>query len=479
MSETFEDAMPIDPMAMPKGRRLRVIESLPLGRTLPHSQEAEEWLLSCCLMDSGDTLSKCILAGLTPFSFHVPSASLIFGTLLDLYRDQKPVDLGVLVETLRTKKLLDSVGGYPYITQISSAMPTTAQAYYFIAKVAELHKIREIIKAATATVEDCFNYTGDIEAFVTTVSDGMNRAIGGVSDHVEATIQAVAAELHAEVTSPNGGQRKVAGEVSWGLIDIDKGCGRLAPGNLVVLAGPPSTGKSALADQISWGNAAIGNETLVFTYEMTKREKAIRIAQQISHLNYDQLYAAPMDRKQAFEQAVKGIVDCKHLHVYERDISVNRITARVRSFIDKGKKVGLIVVDFLQYLARLEAQIGRERTDEKIGRLTAALKALAREAECPVLLLSSLNREGYREGNRANVASLKASGEIESDGDVVAMLHWPAENPVTRDAQDPHDSTQNFFYVEFNQEKGRMRGVHQIGLMFDRHATRFENLSTR
>jgi replicative DNA helicase len=462
IDETFETARPVS-----------------ARRELPHSVDSEEGLISCCLMDGGDTVSKCILAGITPLSFFGSANATMFDALAELYREQKPIGIMALMETLRIKKRLDEVGGVSELARIGHLQPTTMYAQFFIGKVSELYRVREIIAACAQTLEESYAYTGEIEDFTDKISDRMNRAIGGVSDHAEATIQAVAAELHAEVTSPDGGQKKGIGEVSWGLVDVDKGCGRLAPGNLIVLAGPPSTGKSAVADQVAWGSAVVGNETLVFTYEMTKREKAIRIAQQVSRLNYDQLYTAPMDRKQAFDQAVKGIVDCPHLHVYERDVSVNRITARVRSFIDKGKKVGLIVVDFLQYLARLEAQIGRERTDEKIGRLTAALKALAREAECPVLLLSSLNREGYREGNRANVASLKASGEIESDGDVVVLLHWPAENPVSGAAQDPHDSTQSHFYVEFNQEKGRMRGVHQIGLLFDRHATRFENLSQR
>lgn len=446
-----------------------------VGRTLPHSLESEEYLLSCCMLDGAAVIARCIMAGITPLSFYDTKHAIIFETLLALYATQRPTDASVVAAELVTHRQLDSVGGYAFITQVTSRIPTTAQAGYFIDKVREQFLLREVIRSATGTVEDCYNFSGGIDEFIGTINDRMAKVTGHGLENAEESFQKNAEQLLAEVTTPEVERKGPVGEVSWGLVDLDRQCGKLSPGNLIVIAGMPSTGKSAIADQVAWGAAAIGLETLVFTYEMTKREKAIRMAQQVSHLNYDQFYTAPADRRAQFTAAVRAISECQTLHVFERDTSVNRVSARVRAFANRGRKVGLVVVDFLQYLARMEPYIGKERTDEKIGRLTAALKNIARECACPVMLLSSLNRDGYRDGNRPTMASLRASGEIESDADVVAILHWPKENPATRETQDAHDSGQNYFYVEFNQDKGRNKGVHQIGLTFDRHATRFEN----
>lgn len=441
----------------------------------PASEEAERHLLSCCLLDGQETIARAVLAGISPLSLGVPNHVIIFETLLELYAAQKLTDIHIVAEELRTKRKLEEIGGYAFLVQITKSESTTAHAVYFIEKVKEQSMLRDILRACATATEECANFTGDLEQLTAKIDARMGKAMGRGLDDSEESFSQVAAKILTEIQSPNWSKETPANEVSWGLVDIDKMCGKLAPGNLIVIAGMPSTGKSALADQVAWNNAKSGSETLIFTYEMTKREKAIRIAQQCGKLNYDKLASAPSDKRAAFIASVKAISECKTLHVFEKDVTVNRILSRVRAFTNRGKKVGLIVVDFLQYLARLEPQLGKERTDEKIGRMTAALKNIARESQCPIVLLSSLNRDGYREGNRPNLASLRSSGEIESDADVVAILHWPKEHPGTKAPQDPHDPIQNFYCVEFNQDKGRSHGVHQVYLTFDRQSTKFEN----
>lgn len=463
MSESFEDAKAVPPGSL-------------IGRTLPHSPEAEERLLSCCLLDGNDAVTRCITGGITPFSFYLQANQELYALIHQLYVAQKPIDVAVLYIELQKINRLEIVGGMRFLSHLEALLPTTAQTPYYIDKVREMAVIRSVIAACSSSLEECFSFDGDLGVLTTKIGERVNRALGQTGEKAEPTFQRVAKELHEEVSAPALTVKKPTGEVSWHLIDVDRACGLMQPGNLVVVAGMPSTGKSALADLVAWKTAEAGKETVIFTYEMTKREKAVRIAQQISGINYDQLEMIPRDYRQQFVAATQKIMQCNRLHVFERDISTARMTARARSLSQSGKKIGLIVVDFLQYLARLEPQVGRERTDEKIGRITAAAKQMARDEGCPVMMLSSLNRDGYKDGNRPTMASLRASGEIESDADVIAILHWPKTMP-NGSPQDPHDSTQSRFFVEFNQEKGRSKGVHQIGLIFDRKATRFQNFT--
>src|SRR5881394_3493369 len=137
-----------------------------VGRTLPHSVEAEEYLLSCCLLDGADVVSRCLEARIKPESFYDPKHGIIFERLLDLYNRQAPIDISVVAEELKTTRQLDAVGGFPFLTQISSRIPTTAQATYFIERVREQSLLREIIRSATGAVEDCYNFTGGIDEFV-------------------------------------------------------------------------------------------------------------------------------------------------------------------------------------------------------------------------------------------------------------------------------------------------------------------------
>ncbi len=114
-----------------------------VGRTAPHSLEAEEYLLACCLLDGADVISRCLEARIRPESFYLAAHGIVFERLLDLYNRQTPVDVAVLAEDLKTIKQLDAVGGFAFLTQISSRIPTTAQAGYFIEKVRELHLLRD------------------------------------------------------------------------------------------------------------------------------------------------------------------------------------------------------------------------------------------------------------------------------------------------------------------------------------------------
>lgn len=452
--------------------------SAPNTRTLPSSIDSEMGLLCLCFMDGAEMMAKCIMGGVKTANFYEPKHQVIFDTMTDLYAANKPLTVSVVAEELKTRRRLEEAGDFNYLTQLSGAVPTTAEAAFYIEKVCETATLREVIRACQSAVEECYDFTGGLDELSSQIGDRITKALGQGAESEE-TIQVVAGALEHELSLPEAQRPKPVGEVSWGLVDVDAKCGKMQAGNLVILAGMPSTGKSALADAIAWKNAlagkADGHETVLFTYEMTKREKAIRIAQQNSRLNYDQVNLAPPDMRRGFMKELRAIQDCKTLHVFERDITVQRVLARCRSFVTRGKKVGLVVVDFLQYFARLEATIGRERTDEKIGRITSALKQIARECDCPTLLLSSINREGYKDGNRPTMGNLKGSGEIDSDADAIAILHWPKVNPMTNEEQDPHDGYQSAFYVEFNQDKGRHKGVQQVGLSFERPITRFSN----
>lgn len=444
-----------------------------IGRPLPSSLEAEELLLSCILLDGPEIIAKAIMAGIAVESFYSTAHGIIFEILLDLYTQQKPMDVSVVAEELKTRKLLDQVGGYAFLTQISRLVPTQAQASYFIEKVREQALLRNIIRSRTGSVEDCYSYTGNIDAFVAelTAREGAVTTQGNALD--EFPVPVLAKTLREDFLRPKSQRKGISGQISWGLADLDERCGKLCPGDLVVLGGAPSSGKSALSDQMSWGIASSGKPAVIFTYEMSPDQKVLRMAQQIARLNAKQYDGAPVDKQRSWLAALEEIENCPHLHVFEKDRTLHRVVARCRTLHQKTP-LGLIVVDFLQYLSRSEPSIDNERTDEKIGRISAALKALATDCQCPVLVLSSLNRSGYSNGANPGISSFKNSGEIESDADVAVILKWPDKHPRTGQPQDPKDQAQNVFYVEFSQEKGRYNGVHSLGLMFTRNATRFD-----
>lgn len=151
---------------------------LALGRIPPHSAEAEEQLLSACLLDGSEIVSRCLTSEITAASFYVPANRAVFAKIIELYNLSKPIELAVVAEDLKKDKALDAVGGYRYLTQITARIPTTAGAPYFIEKVRELSVLRDIIAAGTAAVDRCFNYTGpdDLAGILSKLREPQNQA---------------------------------------------------------------------------------------------------------------------------------------------------------------------------------------------------------------------------------------------------------------------------------------------------------------
>jgi len=135
------------------------------GRSLPHSLEAEEYLLSCLLMDGQDVVPRCMEMQIHPRDFYDPKHAIVYGCILHLHEAAKPIEISIVAEELKRTKQLDQVGGYAFLAQVSSRIPTTAQSSYFIDKVKEQALLREIIRSATGVVEDAYKFTGGIDQF--------------------------------------------------------------------------------------------------------------------------------------------------------------------------------------------------------------------------------------------------------------------------------------------------------------------------
>jgi replicative DNA helicase len=453
-----------------------------MSRPLPQSQDAEELLLGCCFVDTR-VMTKAIAGGIAPASFMEAKNVTLFGTCMGLHADNRPITIDVVAEELKRVGKLDDVGGYPYLAQVSSRCPTTAEADYFIAQVRSYAIRRALIRNAMALAESCYDYAGD------NMQADMGRHIEQMGEHLhrreesKSWVEVVeeAKQLALARISGTDGAATQAIELTWGFNDLDRCFQRMEIGELVVLAARTSSGKSSLMRQIVLANAFNGHPVLLESMEVTDTEAATNMAANVSGIrsrkDLNQLHKKDQNDLIAGFDKLK----MKHMSVCHSDHSLSEIKARALAFKSKHG-LRLLAVDFLGLVSDARYPMKGERIDQAIGRVTGDLKQFAVREGIVVLLLVQLNRSSEKDNNRQPLLSdLRDSGRIEEDANRVIFLHRPTEYTLggASRKQDFNADVENEprFYIECIQAKGRNHGTGMVGLSFDRQTATFRQLN--
>ncbi|MEO6995499.1 MAG: replicative DNA helicase [Lacunisphaera sp.] len=461
---TFRRGKPGDDQGLP---------SAAPDRSPPHSAEAEEHVIACCLLDGSDTIARCLEARVTADCFYSQANRLLFQIMVELYQKSPPVTLEVLAEELKTRRQLEVIGGVQYLMQVTGKIPTTAHAAYFIEKVREKHLLRELIKAATGAVEQAYSFTGGLGEFV----DKVEQELFAVTqDRVSDSAKEIK-ESMKEATAVIAKMLMKKGEltgVTSGFKDLDAMTFGFQRQEMIVIAARPSMGKTSFALNIAEAAAMPkpGREpvaTLIFSLEMSSSQLALRMLCARSRVNLKLLRDGLVSRDghevnalgktaEEFKKAPIMIDDSSNLTIMEIRAKARRIYAR--------KKLGMIIVDYLQLVSGSDPRAPRE---QQVAEVSRGLKALAKELDLPVLVLSQLNRSSEKENRTPRLSDLRESGSIEQDADIVIMLSRP------KDADEKFQTAASA--ADLIVAKQRNGPVGDIKLTFLQEITRFENFT--
>lgn len=364
------------------------------GRVPPHSVEAEEQLLSACLLDGGEVVRRCDLGGIKPESFYVPANRMVYAKLLEVDARGLPIDLSVLWQELKDVKtggahqngepitLLDEIGGGAYLTRISGRIPTTAGAGYFIAKVRELARLRGIIRAATGAVEDCYGYSGpddflkiasSLEVVWEEQTTLMERLDACAVRHDKPPAPAQV------ILSIAGKAVSTQGNITAIIAQAKAGKTTLVGGALTAILAADNIGKRD-ADTLGWG--AVPTRGRVIIYFDTE--------------------LSPNDHWSAIDRVVRRAgAKTMPANLWNRCVTgwqSHEIRAAVRAIIEKALRMGLeIYAVILDGVADL---CGDVNDAEESNSLVAELHALAIAARTPILCVMHRN-----EGDKADSAA--------------------------------------------------------------------------
>ncbi|MDR1790039.1 MAG: replicative DNA helicase [Opitutaceae bacterium] len=462
-------------------------------KALPHSADAEEYLLSCCILDGGDVIARCLSDNISERSFYTHGNRVIFNRLCKLHENKSvPIDSTVLIEELKARDELDAAGGLPYVLQVAGKTPTTSRVGYFIERVRELELLRALIEATTKATLACYDFnwkdSSKNDVAIAEFIDEVERDIFKITQNRVAEGARRMGENPGPVTDAMKVVEKLLkkeGEltgVSSGFDDIDKLTYGFQRQEMIILAARPSMGKTALA--LNFAEHAVLPKSgdpvpvLFFSLEMSASQLAMRMLCSLARVNMGRLRegksskdddAKLRDAANEFLNVPLYIDESSHLTVMQLRAKARRLAARLAN---EGTPLGFIMVDYLQLLSPTDPRVPRE---QQVAEMSRGLKALAKELNIPVLVLCQVNRETEKSGEGTpKLSNLRESGSIEQDADVVLMLARSQEDKKEDERQGTKSETAGTA-PDLIVAKNRNGATGKLQLTFIKHYTRFEN----
>jgi len=447
---------------------------------LPHSIEAEEYLLSSLFVAGAQGVASAVNSGVSPATFFAETNATVFGAIITLAERGQVPSVQAVIHELNFSKTLTQAGGMPDVLRIVGLVPTSVNLSLYIQRVRELQLLRTIARTTRALHEEAFSQEANVPEF----AERVERTILGLSqDRVkpartwEQAVAETSTEFEAMLLAKPGAV--LAGEISWGFPDMDRFFGPMAPGQLVILAARPSVGKSSLMRQTATEVLKTGKIVSIASLEVKDRAIARNIAQALSGISYRALrVGAHPAEAEDFRRALEKVKYLPLIVTDDFSATVSQICAQAR--LAKAKRnLGLVCVDHLHELAECKNPPKGTNTAQMYGRAVKAFKELAGELEVPVLVLAQLNRGSESDKRVPTLSDLRDSGNIEEGADKVVLLHRPLENPLNNMQQSETSNPKDHptFYTQAIQAKGRDDGTNSMGIIFQRATARFVPLT--
>lgn len=433
-------------------------------RIPPQNTEAEKSVLGAMLIDE-EAIGAAIEI-LDETWFYEEAHRKIFRAITGLYGERKNVDLITLSDKLRKEGTLDEIGGASYLSLIIDLVPTSANVEHYAHIVKEKGVLRRLIRNATQIVSESYESNGNVESVV----DNAERLIFEVADLKQKQKSVHIKELIKKSieTLDHLYQRKqhVTG-IATGFERFDHMTSGLQNSDLIIIAGRPSMGKSALAVSIA---EHVGIELKqgvgIFSLEMSKEQLVQRMLCSQARVDAHKVrsgFLSPSDWPKL--TAAAGKLSESQIYIDDTPaISVLELRAKARR-LKANSNIQLIILDYLQLM---RSTVKSDSRQQEISEISRSLKALARELSIPVIALSQLSRAvESRQDHKPQLSDLRESGAIEQDADLVVLL-------MREEYYNPTEENKGIADVMIAKQRNGPVGT--VKLTFIKEYMRFENL---
>ena len=432
-------------------------------RIPPHNEDAERSVLGAAMLSKDALLD--ILEEVKEDDFYNEKHAEIFRAIWELYTSNSQIDLLTVCEELKKRKSLEMVGGRAFIAALTIELPSTTNAREYAKIVAEKSTLRKMIKTSEDITEK--GYEGQMA-----VKDMLDYAESGIfkiaqrrqrNDYTK--IQDVILENIRIIDEASKNAGKIVG-IPTGFKDLDEKTSGFQRSDLVIVAARPAMGKTAFALNIAQQSAVkFGSSVIIFSLEMSKEQLGSRLLAMQARVEMQKVKQGNLDNKD-WERMTIALDELHSAKIVIDDtpgISLMEMRNKCRR-LKAEQGLDMVVVDYLQLM-----QFGG-RTDnrqQEISAISRSLKLLAREMDCPVIVLSQLSRAPeQRQDKRPILSDLRESGSIEQDADIVLFLY--RDDYYNEDTQRPG-------ICEVNIAKHRSGPTDKIELTWVSRYTKFSD----
>ena len=448
----------------------------------PASKESEMMVLGCML--THESALAVGADGLEEQDFYYKEHQLIFGALKSAYTKDKPADVHLVAEILKTAGKLDASGGVAYLAEVAQYAGTSAYIEEYVEIIRNKSVLRKMIQAAgdiqkTAIEqpEDVNSALDDAQSMFFKISQSANQTLGtSVKQILDGTkaesktpylkdLQERQEKFHNR--DPN---EPITVGIPSGLNDLDKIIGGLNPANLIIVAGRPSMGKTALGINIAEHICFEMNKPVgVFSLEMTAEELLHRMICTKAEVPSEKIKTGALDgaEYQRIVAAVSEMQDHTFVIDDQPGLKITDLRARARR-MKEVYDIQFLLIDYLQLLSGSKGHFNTENRQTEIAEISRMLKNLARELNIPIICPSQLSRKvEERAGHRPMLSDLRESGSIEQDADCVMFIY----------RRDYYNATDHPGMAEIIVAKNRHGSIGDVRLVFQKEFAQFKNYS--
>ena len=442
------------------------MEEALLKRVLPHSVEAEQAVIGAMLMDQQAIIDASEV--ITADDFYQRQYGVIFGAIVELFNEGKPVDLVTLQDRLKEKDVSPEVSSMEFIRDIFDLATISTNAGIHAAIVREKATLRRLIRVNEEIANTCYVGKDRLEDILAYTEKAIFNLLQSRDTGGFVPIKQVALDVLEKIEAASRSGGMVTG-IPTGFIDLDHKTSGMQPSDLVLLAARPSMGKTAFVlNLVDYVAVRKGLPCMVFSLEMSKEQLVNRMLSMESSVDSQKLRTGSLTDAD-WDAVVEGIGIIGNSKLIIDDtpgISITELRSKCRKMkLEHG--LSMVIIDYLQLMSG-SGRSGDNRQQE-ISEISRSLKALARELNAPVIALSQLSRAcESRQDHRPMLSDLREPGAIEQDADVVMFLY--RDDYYNKDTERPN-------VAEVIIAKQRNGPIGTVELLWRPEFTKFVNMA--